>query len=27
VFAEQKIEIVPVPRLDDFANRLRPLLQ
>jgi hypothetical protein len=27
VFAEQKIEIVPVPRLDDFTNRLRPLLQ
>jgi len=27
VFAEQKIEIVPVPRLDDFSNRLRPLLQ
>jgi len=27
VLADQKIEIVPVPRLDDFANRLRPLLQ
>jgi hypothetical protein len=27
VFAEQKIEIVPVQRLDDFTNRLRPLLQ
>jgi hypothetical protein len=27
VLAEQKIEIVPLPRLDDFANRLRPLLQ
>jgi len=27
VLGEQKIEIVPVPRLDDFTNRLRPLLQ
>ncbi len=27
VLAEQEIEIVPVPQLDEFANRLRPLLQ
>lgn len=27
VLAEQKIEIVPVPRLDDFSSRLRSLLQ
>ena len=27
VLAEQEIEIVPVPRLDDFTRRLRPLLQ
>ncbi len=27
VLAEQKIEIVPVLRLDDFTDRLRPLLQ
>jgi hypothetical protein len=27
MFAEQKIEIVPVPRLDDFTSRLRPILQ
>jgi DUF3037 family protein len=27
VLAEQDIEIVPVPRLDEFTDRLRPLLQ
>ncbi|MBI1750458.1 MAG: DUF3037 domain-containing protein [Acidobacteria bacterium] len=27
VLAEQEIELVPVPRLDEYANRLRPILK